>query len=240
LEGILFSFALAALSAVAFLAAKLLDKRILVLSAFAAAFYIRTDDFVTGLPLLLKGLGITGASWNWSGKFLSLALSAIVVIALKLSPGAVGLTLKQRHAKIGVIALLLFVVWGSCLGILFKPGIHDLETLLFQATMPGLSEEIVYRGIAPAILLGLFRFRQQPAEKMPWVVILSTSVVFGAWHGLQFSHGAFGFNALLALFPFIGSIPGGWLRYRTGGLLFLIFAHGLANTAFHVAGGLAV
>lgn len=234
----MFSFALAALSAATFLAAKLLDRQILVIGAFAAAFYTGTDDFVTGLPALIKGLGITGASWNWSGKLLSLALSSIVIIALRLSPAAVGLTFKQRHAKIGVIALLLFAVWGSCLGILFKPGVPDLETLIFQATMPGLSEEIAYRGIAPAILLGLFRCRQQPAGKMPWGVILSTSLAFGAWHGLQFSHGAFGFNALSALFPFIGSIPGGWLRFKTGSLLFPIIAHGLANVAFHVAGGL--
>jgi membrane protease YdiL (CAAX protease family) len=71
---------------------------------------------------------------------------------------------------------------------------------------------------------------------MPWAVILATAVVFGIWHGLRYSEGEFGFEVTSALFPFIGSIPGGWLRFKTGSLLFPILAHGLANVAFHVAG----
>lgn len=239
MEALIFSLALAAIAAAAFLASKPLEKRILVACALAAAVYIGADDFVTGLPSLVKGLNPAGASWNWTGKFLSLALSATVIAALRLSPDAVGLTIKQRHAKTGLIALLLFIVWGSCLGMLFKPGVPDMETLLFQATMPSLSEELVYRGIAPAILLGLFRREQRADYGMPWVVILSTAVAFGAWHGLKYSNGLFGFDVMSALFPFIGSIPGGWLRYKTGSLVFPILAHSFANVAFHVAGGFA-
>lgn len=238
MEALIFSLALAAIAAAAFLASKPLEKRILVACALAAAVYIGADDFVTGLPSLIKGLNLVGGSWNWTGKFLSLALSATVIAALRLSPAAVGLTLKQRHAKTGLVALLLFIVWGSCLGMLFKPGVPDMETLLFQVTMPALSEELVYRGIAPAILLGLFR-RQRADYGMPWGVILSTAVVFGVWHGLRYSNGTFGFDAMSALFPFIGSIPGGWLRFKTGSLVFPVLAHSFANVAFHVAGGFA-
>lgn len=238
MEALILSLALAAIAAAAFLASKPLEKRILFTCALLAAVYIGADDFVTGLPSLIKGLNPAGASWNWTGKFLSLALSAIVIAAMRLSPATVGLTTKHRHTKTGLIALLLFIVWGSCLGLLFKPGVPDIETLLFQATMPSLSEELVYRGIAPAILLGLFRQRQSDYG-MPWVVILSTAVVFGAWHGLKYSNGLFGFDVMSALFPFIGSIPGGWLRFKTDSLLFPILAHSFANVAFHVAGGFA-
>jgi membrane protease YdiL (CAAX protease family) len=238
MEAVIFSFAFAAIAAVAFLASIPLEKRILVTCALAAAIYVGVDDFVTGLPSLFKVLKPVGAHWNWTGKFLSLALSAIVIVALRLSPAVVGLTTKQRHTRIGLVALLLFIAWGSCLGMLFKPGAPDIETLFFQATMPALSEELVYRGIAPAILLGLFRKKRSDYD-IPWVAILSTAVVFGAWHGLKYSDGTFGFNAMSALFPFIGSIPGGWLRYKTGSLLFPILAHSFANVAFHVAGGVA-
>jgi uncharacterized protein len=238
MEALILSLALATIAAVAFLASKPLEKRILVTCALAAAVYIGVDDFVTGLPSLVKGLNPAGAQWNWVGKIFSLALSAIVIAALRLSPTAVGLTTKHRHTKTGLVALLLFIVWGSCLGLLFKPGVPDIETLLFQATMPSLSEELVYRGIAPAILLGLFR-QPQSGDDIPWVVILSTAIVFGAWHGLKYSNGLFGFDIMSALFPFIGSIPGGWLRYKTGSLLFPILAHSFANVAFHVAGGFA-
>lgn len=238
MDAVYFSLAFWAVGTITFLAATTLDKRIIVTFALIAAIYLGADDFVTGLPSLVAGLDFAGLNWNWAGKILSLALSAVVIVALKLSPAAVGLTLRQRHWKAGLAALALFVVWGTCLGLLFKPGAPDTETLVFQATMPGLAEELVYRGIAPAILLGLFRNRQ-PLGDVPWTVIMATSIVFGAWHGLQYSNGVFGFDAMSALFPFIGSIPGGWLRFKTGSLLFPVLAHSVANVAFHLAGGLA-
>lgn len=234
---VIVSLAFTAIAAVAFLLSKTLDRRIGVASALAAAVYLGVDDFVTGLPPMFKGLDLVGEEWNWTGKLLSLALSAAVIAALRLRPDAVGLTLEQRHTRIGVVATLLFIVWGTCLGLLFKPGVPSTETLLFQATMPGLSEEIVYRGIAPAILLGLFH-RKEPVDGIPWAVILATAVAFGAWHGVRYSDGALGFDVLSALFPFLGSIPGGWLRFRTGSLVFPILGHAVANVAFHVAGGL--
>lgn len=184
---------------------------------------------------MATGLKFPGAHWNWAGKVLSLVLSLLVIVTLRLSAAAVGLTSQLRNTQIGVIAVLLFIVWGTCLGLYFKPGALDAETILFQATMPGLSEELVYRGIVPAILLGLVRGKG-PTQDMPWVVIFSTAIVFGAWHGLQYSNGSFGFDVLSALFPFIGSIPGGCLRFKTGSLLFPVLVHSFANVAFHLAG----
>ena len=102
--------------------------------------------------------------------------------------------------------------------------------------MPGLAEELVYRGIVPAILFGLIR-KRDPKYRIPWVVILATSVAFGIWHGLGYSKGSFSFETMGALFPFIGSIPGGWLRFKTDSLLIPILAHCVANVAFHLAGG---
>jgi membrane protease YdiL (CAAX protease family) len=236
MDAAVFALAFTAIAAIVFLASTPLDKRLFVTAALGAALYVGADDFVTGLPWVLTALKFAGTHWNWTGKLLSLALSALAIVTLRLAPDAVGLTLQQRNTKAGVIALLLFIVWGTSLGLLFKPGALDAETLLFQATMPGLSEELVYRGIVPAILLGLVRGKRPTHDTVPWVVIVSTAIVFGAWHGLRYSHGSFGFDVLSALFPFIGSIPGGWLRFKTGSLVFPILAHSVANVAFHLAG----
>ncbi|HUK13911.1 MAG TPA: CPBP family intramembrane glutamic endopeptidase [Thermoanaerobaculaceae bacterium] len=232
-----FSLWFASLAAVTFLLAKPFDRRIAATFALLCAAYLGADDLVTGLPSLARGLDVLGGHWNWSGKVLSLALSAIVIAALRLSPAAVGLTFRQRHVKAGLIALVAFIAWGAGLGLLFRPGVPTAETLAFQATMPGLAEELVYRGIAPALLLGLMR-KKAPVEGTPWAVILATSVAFGAWHGLNLSHGRLGFDVMSALFPFLGSIPGGWLRFETRSLVFPVLAHGLANLAFQIAGGL--
>jgi hypothetical protein len=173
-----------------------------------------------------------------TGKIFSLLLSALVILALRLSPEAVGLTLRQNDKKIGIAALVLFALWGTCLDLLFKPGQADLETLAFQATMPSIAEELVYRGICPAILLGLVH-RRPPVSGTPWAVILATSIVFGIWHGLGYSEGDFTWAPMSALFPMVGSVAGGWVRFRTGSLLVPVLGHGVANVAFHVAGGLA-
>lgn len=236
MEGIISSIAFAAIAFVIFSAAKIADRRILLAFALLAAAYIGLDDLVTGLPNVVKGLDVIPGKWNWTGKVFSLVLSAIVIAALKLSPKTIGLTLKQEHPWLGFIAVLLFIVWGASLGLLFKPGSAGAETLAFQATMPSLAEEIVYRGIAPVLLLGLIN-RKEPIDGIPWAVVLSTAAVFGIWHGLKYSGGSFEFDALSALFPFIGSIAGGWLRFKTKSLLVPMAGHSLANVAFHVAGG---
>ena len=227
------SLIFAAIGLVLGLLAKIVDKRILVTSALLFAVYLALDDFVTGLPNLVKALDIIPGKWNWTGKVLSLFLSGIVIFALKLSRDAVGLR-KQEHSKIAWIGIGLFVVWGTCLGLLFKPGAPDAETLAFQATMPGLAEEIAIRGIAPAILLNLMN-RKPHIDDIPWAVILVTSIMFGIWHSLSFSGGQLGFDLMSGLFPFIGSIPGGWLRFKTKSLFAPIAGHSIANVTFHLA-----
>jgi membrane protease YdiL (CAAX protease family) len=236
MDTLLFSVTFAAIGFALAMLARLGDKRILAKSAILFAIYLALDDLATGLPNLVAAFDLVPGNWNWSGKMLSLLFSAVVVFSLRLSPDAIGLR-KQEHSRIAWIALGLFVVWGACLGLVFQPGVPDMETLAFQATMPGLAEEIAYRGIAPAILLGLMN-RRPHVEGIPWAVILATSAMFGLWHSLSFSHGRIGFDPMSGLFPFLGSIPGGWLRFKTKSLLVPILGHSVANLAFHVAGGL--
>ena len=236
MEALISSVALAAIAFAIFSAAKIADKRILLAFALLAAVYIGLDDFVTGLPSVVKSIDVIPGKWNWTGKVLSLFLSALVIAALKLSPKTIGLTLKQEYPWLGFIAVLFFIVWGTCLGLLFKPGAPDAETIAFQAFMPSLAEEIVYRGIAPALLLGLIN-RREPIDGIPWAVVMSTSIIFGILHGLKYSGGSFEFDSLSALFPFIGSILGGWLRFKTKSLLVPMLGHSVANVAFHLAGG---
>lgn len=238
MDALIFSIAFTFAAALVFLGTAAVDRRVTVAFALLGALYLGLDDLVTGLASEFAVFSVPGADWNWVGKIFSLVLSALVIVALRLSPQAVGLTLGQNDKKMGMAALVLFAVWGTCLGLLFKPGQADLETLAFQATMPGISEELVYRGICPAILLGLIRQRT-PGSGTPWAVILATSIVFGIWHGLGYSGGNFTWDTMSALIPFVGSIAGGWLRFRTGSLLVPVLGHGIANVAFHVAGGLA-
>jgi membrane protease YdiL (CAAX protease family) len=237
MDALIFSIAFAAAAALVFLGTAAVDRKVTVAFALLGALYLGLDDLVTGLASEFAVFSLPGTNWNWTGKIFSLLLSALVIVALRLSPQAVGLTLRQNDRKIAIAGVVFFALWGTCLGLLFKPGQADLETLAFQATMPGIAEELVYRGACPAILLGLIH-RRPPVSGTPWAVILATSIVFGIWHGLRYSGGDFSFDPISALIPLVGSIAGGWLRFRTGSLLVPVLGHGIANVAFHVAGGL--
>lgn len=234
MEAVVFAVSFAVLSFIVFLAFKPFDRRLALAFGLLFAAYLGLDDLVTGLPSASSAFRFTGGDWNWSGKVYSLLLAAAVIVALRIRPAAVGLTLAQRNLGTSLVALVLFILWGLSLGLLFKPPVASAETLAFQATMPGIVEELVYRGVAPALLLGLVRGRE-PAQGIPWTVVLITALAFGLWHGLGYSGGGFSFDLMSALFPFIGSIAGGWLRFNSGSLLFPVLAHGAANVAFHLS-----
>jgi membrane protease YdiL (CAAX protease family) len=97
--------------------------------------------------------------------------------------------------------------------------------------MPGLAEELAFRGVAPALLLGLTR-DQDPPGTIPWTVICIAAIPFGVVHGLSYSGGAFGFDLSQGLWTASGGIIYGWLRFSTGSLLFPVLAHSLTNVAF--------
>ncbi len=213
---------------------KAFDKRLTLGFGLLFAVYIAIDDLVTGLPSAFPALRLVDAQWNWSGKIYSLAVSVAVLLALQIKPSAAGITFKQKNLKASLIALGLFIIWGLSLGLLFNPPTPSVETIAFQGLMPGLSEELVYRGIAPAILLGFIRGRE-PEEGIPWTVVFITAIMFGVWHGLGYSNAGFSFDVMSASFPFIGAIAGGWLRFNSGSLLFPILVHAVANVVFQLA-----
>jgi uncharacterized protein len=208
------------------------DKRITLYCGLLFAIYLSLDDLATGLPSLSSSFRLLPGQWNWTGKIYSILLSVAVILAFGLSPKAVGLTLQQRNLRACLITLALSIPWGISLGLMFKPGV-SAETLAFQALMPGLAEELAVRGVAPALLLGLFRGKEPP-QATPWTVVFIAAIMFGVWHGLGYTDGSFSFEPIPFLFTSFGSVVLGWLRFSSGSLLFPFLVHGAANVAFQL------
>lgn len=141
--------------------------------------------------------------------------------------------LPQRIIKLGAIALIPLISMGVVLALVHQPGPPSAETIAFQLLMPGLAEELAFRGIAPALLLGLVHGRNPP-ENTPWIVVCIAAVPFAAVHGLGYSDGAFSFDLMQGLWTFSGGIIYGWLRFSTGSLLFPLLAHSFTNVAFYL------
>ena len=233
MDAAIYSFSLAVITFAAFLALKGLDRRLAYAFGALCALYIGLDDLVTGLGSSVAALDLVGGDWNWSGKFYSLVLSGVVIAALGVSANAAALTWPRRNIRLGLILLVPLTLFGVVLGFVFQPPTPSGETLAFQALMPSLAEELAYRGIAPALLLGLIRGREVPPG-IPWVVILVVAVPFSVVHGLDFADGSFSFELVPALWTCTGGVVYGWLRFSTGSLLFPVVAHSFANVAFHL------
>lgn len=213
-----------------------LDRRVTLGSAAAFALYLAADDLVTGLPRLLPMLDILPGAWNWDGKLYSLALAAAIILALRLSPAQLGLVWPQARLRLATVVSLAYVAWATWLGHHFGTS-YSPETLAFQATMPGLAEELAYRGLAPALLLGL-ALRGGRADPPHAAVILATALVFGLWHGLAYSQGDISMDWTSAALTGFGGLVAGWLRFATRSLLFPVLVHGVANVAFQLGGSL--
>lgn len=185
--------------------------------------------------LLTRGFGAIpnvpeAADWNWLGKTMSLCGMLAVAALPAFGYRTAGLTLKQdegwRAAWItgGVFAaLFLFLAVGD------GSGPDDVETILFQWTMPGLDEEVFYRGVLLLAMNEAFRERWSIFGAPISYGGLLTSVLFGLAHALTFAEGGFAFDYAAFLFTGVPSLLLLWMRERTGSVLLPILAHNCAN-----------
>ncbi len=116
------------------------------------------------LQIILKAGGTYlnfGLHFNWSGKILETAFVLGVIFFLKRSKRdfAFGLTLKQQKGSLKPVMLLLAaycLVEILFVYLYFGHADISVENYLFQATLPGISEEIIYRGLYLGLLNQIF------------------------------------------------------------------------------------
>lgn len=198
----------------------------------ATAVYLSADA-----ALLRLAPHVHGLRWNWSGKAASLLLGLVAMHLGRLSRVDVGLTLPQRKSWPLILAgLALAVTWSVIAGQSVYSRPFDPETLAFQATMPGLAEELAYRGIAYGLLLR--GFRERSSRRSTFAAIFITSFCFGLGHIEPVFVGlpeAFPIVIHYGLLQFgseflIGTLLAA-LRCCSGSLLSSMLAHGVANVA---------
>ena len=202
--------------------------------AIAALLFAVNDIAVTrGLWLIPKVPGLD-ETWNWSGKIIAfvvtLAIAALPLFGWRKS----GITLRQDGLRGALVATGVLILLYGALAWVMGGGGGDKETLAYQLTMPGLEEEIFYRGLFLLALDRAFTARARVGgAALGWSLLLC-SLVFGLIHGLGVRDGAWSFDMMAFALPFIGSIPAVWLRARTGSVLLPIVLHNLVNTMFVV------
>lgn len=189
--------------------------------------------------LLTRGYGhiplsFWPSSWNWEGKTMAVVLSLVVAILPVLGWRRSGLTLKQDRKGLPGALILSGVLTALFLGLaLYFPGEgFDIDSLAFQMTMPGLDEELFYRGV---LLLMLNEAFGKPVRvlgaQMGWGAVVS-SVAFGLMHALGYSDGAFSFEPVLMATTGVSALLLVWLKEKTGSLLLPIVIHNFGNVIF--------
>jgi membrane protease YdiL (CAAX protease family) len=175
----------------------------------------------------------TGADWNWSGKFAAIAGTLAVMALPAFGWKRCGMTLDQGPRWGGAIVMfagLALLFFGLAIsGADGKP--DSLETIAFQWTMPGLDEELFYRGTLLLALNEAFRSKSNLLGAPIGYGGLLTAILFGLTHALSYKSGAVGFDLMTFAITGVPSLLLLWLRERTGSLLLPVLVHNVANGA---------
>jgi len=192
------------------------------------------DALLTNAYGLLPG--VLPGDLNWQGK--GLALIALLAIAVHPLFGwqEVGLTLRQKPGSLRgclpVAGLYLAIFLGLALAFPNEPA--SAEDLAFQLTMPGLEEELFYRGLL------LFALNQALAGRVRllgvewgWGAALS-SIAFGLAHAFSYGDGSWSFEPLYFALTAGPAMLAVWLRELSGSLLLPLIVHNAGNLIPHL------
>jgi uncharacterized protein len=185
------------------------------------------------LPKLSASLDLLGGNWNWDGKAFGILCGALgYFVFRKYFSEHDFFTI--RPAK-GNLKISLAVMLGSALFVMLlaffaERSEFNVETLVFQLTMPGIDEEIMFRGLLLGLLMTALR------EKISFFgnpALLLTAVLFGFIHALTLGKDyALDFDPVYFLHTALGGYLFGWLTIRHRSILPAVVAHGLNNFLF--------
>jgi uncharacterized protein len=196
---------------------------------FFALIYV-VYQIVLVLPKLFQPLNLIESSWNWDGKLYAIIFGVICYFAFrKYFSDNDFFTWRQDKDgfKKSLFVAVLIVVLATTLGALLGSDKFNLETLAFQLTMPGIDEEIMFRGI----LLGLLMSSLKP--KIPFLgnpSVLLTAILFGFVHALTIDKtNSVNFEPIYFVQTFIGGYAWAWVTVQTKSILLAILSHGFSN-----------
>lgn len=172
-----------------------------------------------------------GAERNWQEKLLALAGTLAIAGLPAIGWRAAGLTFAQASGslKAAIPVCLLYGAFFVAIALAFPSGATSREDIAFQLTVPGLEEELFYRGVLLLALCRAFPGRWHfLGVGWSFGAVLSCWL-FGMTHAFGFSDGSFSFDAPIMIFTALPSFIAVWLRLRTGSLLLPVVIHNFGN-----------
>ncbi|HEY6816682.1 MAG TPA: CPBP family intramembrane glutamic endopeptidase [Croceibacterium sp.] len=128
--------------------------------------------------------------------------------------------------------VLLYLALFVALALAFPGSSPDGEEIAFQLTMPGLEEELFYRGLLLFALDRAFRGRVRfLGVEWGWGAVFSCAL-FGLAHAFSYSEAGFAFDPLTMALTALPSLIAVWLRIRTGSVALPVVMHNFGNSIF--------
>lgn len=171
---------------------------------------------------------IIDGRWNWDGKIYGIVCGiAIYFIFRRQFNENNFFTLKQnkeglKSALKVVVAILAIAILGGVV----NDREFNIETLLFQISMPGIDEEIMYRGVLLGLMCSALR-TGGAAWRSPAIII--NAVLFGLVHSLTLGDGALQFNSVNFIWTAILGYSFGYITIKTRSILIPMLTHNLYN-----------
>ena len=184
--------------------------------------------------------GFQRLHWSWQESFLSSVWPFMLVALVPgISLASIGVTARFRSGwlKPSIVAGLFALAVPAVFFVLGARKKLDWEGWAFLLIMPGLAEELVFRGVYQSLLNRVFGkpWRLANAE-FGWGLII-TAILFAGFNGLVSVDHQLHARLLLpaAIAPFLSSLVSGWVRERTDSVWLCVFGHNLSNAVIPIA-----
>lgn len=204
--------------------------RWIVIAVLAVALH---DVALTRFGHLLPPWPTLDADWNVSGKLYAIVAVLVMAALLRMPRSELGLVMGTgARARLGWIVCIGLVAALAGLALVMPGERAPWSTLAYQATLPGLAEELFYRGLLLALLMRAFAPAGDRAAVVTAAVMVTALFVQAhvliAGDGRVEVHPAGGTTSLI-----VGTVLV-WLRLRTGGLAAPVLLHNSVNTLFRL------
>lgn len=192
-------------------------------AGYLVLVYVISQALTQALALPL----FEGQRFNWLGKGVAVVFLLLCAFLIpRFTRQDFGLTSTVRWEGTRTILIVCGLYFLVRLGLYLSSGeataAIDPETTLFQATLPGIHEELLYRGLLLGILNGLL-------TRSAWPVVL-TSLLFGLDHGIRITDGLeVDFSPFSFARTTFDGLLFGFLTQKTRSLLPAVAYHNLLN-----------
>lgn len=187
-------------------------------------------QIVLMLPALNPLFDCIKGRWNWDGKLYGICWAVISYFLFrKLFQENDFFTLQQNKAGLkpalrgaAGLVLLSVIIW-----FILGKSAFNAETLAFQISLPGMDEEMIFRGIGLGLLTTALKNKTWlPGNPSVWL----TAVLFGLMHALTISKNyAVDFDPFYFIQTGLAGYVWGWVTIRSRSIVLAVLSHNLSN-----------